>query len=75
MDFQGSPVYEGPVRRALLSLLMTFALVAGGLASAGAAFACPMNQPPAAHDCCPDSQPARGGDSGKDVADCPYMQA
>ncbi len=72
MDCQSSLVYRDFVRRGLLSLLIAFALVAGGLASAGTAFACPMQTPAAAHDCCPDQAPAQDDDS---KGDCPYMQA
>ena len=51
--------YDGLMRRVLFTLLMAFAIVAGGFASASAALACPMQQ--AAHACCPDE-----GDPNKD---------
>jgi hypothetical protein len=70
--------YRGIVRLVLLTLLLSFALVAGGLASAGAAFACPMATPTAAaHDCCPDdgsNDKDQGNGGEQSIMDCPFMQ-
>lgn len=60
-----------------LTLLLAFALVAGGLATAGMAAACPMETAAAAHDCCPDDAPPaplEPADDGKDAGDCAVAQ-
>lgn len=71
--------YHGVVRHVLLTLLLSFALGASGLASASAAIACPMATPTAAssHDCCPDQGSTKGDhDNGgrQSMMDCPFMQ-
>lgn len=71
--------YCGVVRHVLLTLLLSFALGASGLASASAAFACPMSTPTVAssHDCCPDQSSTKGSrDNGgrQGMMDCPFMQ-
>lgn len=71
--------YCGVVRHVLLTLLLSFALGASGLASASAAFACPMATPTvgSSHDCCPDQSSSKGDrDKGgrQGMMDCPFMQ-
>lgn len=71
--------YRRVVRHVLLTLLLSFALGASGLASASAAFACPMATPTASasHDCCPDQGSTKGDrDNGgpQSMVDCPFMQ-
>ncbi len=71
--------YHGPMRRFWLTILMAFALVAGGYANALAAQACPMEAPAAAsHDCCPDgdrSQDVPADQNQKGMAGCVMGQA
>lgn len=64
------------MRRVLLTLLLAFAVAAGGLISASAAAACPMLVQVAPHDCCPgDQEPADdGGAPAKGAMDCALMQ-
>lgn len=52
--------YAASMRRGLLTLLVTIALAVSGLASAGAAAACPM-QSQEVHACCPDEAPGKEG--------------
>lgn len=71
--------YRGVVRHVLLTLLLSFALGASGLASASAAFACPTATPTvaASHDCCPDQGSTKGdhdNDGRQSMMDCPLMQ-
>lgn len=71
--------YHAVVRQVLLTLLLSFALGASGLASASAAFACPMATPTvaASHACCPDQGSTKGDrDNGsrQGMMDCPFMQ-
>jgi len=64
------------MRRVLLTLILAFAVAAGGFITVSAAAACPiLNQAPA-HECCPDDQrPADDGDApGKSALDCALMQ-
>jgi hypothetical protein len=64
------------MRRLWLTLMLSFALVAGGLASAGAAFACPSQAPAAAHDCCPDQGSSNHGNQSDEqgMTACAFMQ-
>lgn len=67
------------MRHVLLTLLVSFALGASGLASVSAAFACPVATPTvaASHDCCPDQGSTKGDrDNGdrQSMMDCPFMQ-
>jgi hypothetical protein len=67
------------MRRFWLTILMAFALTAGGYANAVAAQACPMEAPAAsAHDCCPDDNKSRdvpADHSEKGMAGCVMGQA
>jgi hypothetical protein len=62
------------MRRLWLTLLLSLALVAGGLASAGPAFACSEKPAAASHDCCPDEGSTGDDGSGQDMMDCPFAQ-
>ena len=65
------------MRRLWLTLLLTFSLAFGGVASAWAAQDCPYKAKPETHDCCPEGQGMKmpADNTSKKPADCHLGQA